>query len=62
MSKIIQIDHALASIDTEIVKQFNKNVENSIKKMQDNNLEVEVQYQQSDKICSVLILGREEEK
>jgi hypothetical protein len=27
--------------------------------MQNNNLEVEIQYQQSDKVCSVFVIGRE---
>lgn len=39
---------------------FGKNVNNAIDNMQNEGLEVEVQYQQSDKFFSAFIIGRKE--
>jgi hypothetical protein len=39
---------------------FGNNVYNAIQKMQNEGLEVEVQYQQSDKFFSAFIIGRKE--
>jgi hypothetical protein len=66
MSKIISWAHLTASWadypnQTKHINQFAKDVAESIENMQNNNLEVEVQYQQSDFMCSVLIFGREKE-
>jgi hypothetical protein len=38
---------------------FGKAIAEGIERMQNQNLEVDVQYQMNDKYCSVLILGRE---
>jgi hypothetical protein len=61
MSKIIKWAHISTSLTTEGAKEFKNGLVESIERMQNSNLEVEVQYQQSDNYCSALILGREKE-
>jgi hypothetical protein len=63
MSKIIKLNFLLCSISESEIKKFNENLNDVINTAQDqDNLEVEVQYQQNNNYCSVLILGREKEK
>ncbi len=59
ISKINQTVHVMSYIKTENLEKFSKDINNAINDVQNNNLEVEVQYQQSDDYCSALILGRE---
>jgi biotin operon repressor len=55
---IIDTEHIANNLTQE--KLFRDNVFNTIQKMQSEGLEVEVQYQQSDKFFSAFIIGRKE--
>jgi DNA-binding protein YbaB len=59
MSKIVSWGHLTSPMQSEQLKKFGEEMAKRINEMQENNLEVEVQYQQSDLTCSVLILGKE---
>ena len=57
MQKIITTSHiVVGAID---VAEFGPAVNNAIDKMQNDGLEVEVQYQQNNNLHSALIIGRE---
>lgn len=56
MKEIRGISHIANSLDK--ANEFYESVNKAMKLMQDECLEVELQYQQSDKMFSVLIIGR----
>jgi hypothetical protein len=59
MSKIISWAYLTDCNNTEVINNFAKKLAETIDEMQSRDLEVEVQYQQSDITLSALVLGRE---